>query len=103
MTDYYGEQEAQRLPDVEWIPDVTGAGFVIFSKDSGLKTSPERDAVVACGARVFLLPDAQAPARHMIERYVANRFRIARRARRPGPYIFMVRPDRLERVDRRVG
>lgn len=98
MADYYGEDVGQRLPDVEWIPDVTGAGLVIFSKDGGLKTSPESDAIAAAGSRVFLLPDTQAPAAEMIDRYVRNRFRIAQRSRKPGPYIYMVRPNSLEKA-----
>lgn len=85
MPDRYTEAEAQRLDDVDWIPDVSGDDLVIFSKDSGLKTDPERAAIIACEARVFLVPDTQASAEIMIERYTVNRYRIAQRSRKPGP------------------
>lgn len=98
MPDRYTEAEAQRLDDVDWIPDVSGDDLVIFSKDSGLKTDPERAAIIACEARVFLVPDTQASAEIMIERYTVNRYRIAQRSRKPGPYIYIARPDRLEKV-----
>jgi hypothetical protein len=47
---------------------------------------------------VFLVPDTQSPAKVVIERYVVNRYRIAQRSKKRGPYIYIARPDRLEKV-----
>ena len=85
-----------------WIPQAAAAGRVIFSKDAGLRTDPEREAVISSEARVFLHPDSQAPGHAILERYLENRFRIAMRSRRPGPFVYMVRPTRLDPVDLRV-
>lgn len=96
MSAVYGEARAQELDDVEWIPDAVELRWVIFSKDIGLTTDPERAKIIECSARVFLVPDTQARAATLIQRYVDNRFRIALRARKPGPYICSVRPRRLD-------
>lgn len=96
MSAVYGEARAQELDDVEWIPEAVEPGWVIFSKDIGLTTDPERDKIIEWSARVFLVPDTQAKAATLIQRYVDNRHRIALRARKRGPYICKVRPKALE-------
>ena len=96
MRDIYGEAQAQGLDDVDWIPEAAERGWAVFSKDMGLTTDPERAKIIECSARVFLVPDTQARAVTLIQRYVDNRFRIALRARRPGPYICRVRPRGLD-------
>ena len=96
MTAVYGEARAQSLDDLDWIPEIAARDWAIFSKDTGLTTDPERAKIIECSARVFLVPDTQARAATLIQRYVDNRFRIALRARKPGPYICRVRPRRLD-------
>jgi hypothetical protein len=98
MADVYGEALGQKLGDVEWIPDVTEQGLVILSKDSALRHGDELEAIIESTARVFLAPDAQSTAAAQIERFTTNRFRIAMRARKPGPLVCIVRPSNLETV-----
>ena len=51
--DVYGEDEAQRLPDV-WLRDAGRNGWVILTKDDAIRRRPaERDVLVGASARVF--------------------------------------------------
>src|SRR5437762_323525 len=48
---------SSRFLDENWIPTVTERGWVILSKD-GFRYEHERQAIVDCGARVFMIPNA---------------------------------------------
>jgi hypothetical protein len=98
MAEVYGERPGQRKADTAWIPDVTLRGWVIFSKDNALCSGEERECIIGCGARVFLLPERQMAGSEQVARFVKHRFRIARRARRAGPYIYKLYPQAPEAV-----
>lgn len=97
MEEEYGEKTAQELFDVEWIPNITAKGWVIFSKDEGLKSGEELRAICNHGARVFLLPKQSMSEAEQIERFRVHRYRIALRAQKPGPAIYIVHRRRPER------
>jgi hypothetical protein len=80
MAEVYGEQPGQRKSDTAWIPDVTMRGWVIFSKDNALCSGEERECIIGCSARVFLLPERQMSGADQLDRFVTHRFRIAGRA-----------------------
>jgi len=46
---------------------------------------------------VFALSNASLTGAQMAERYAVNLNRIVQRARRPGLYVYVVMPNRLER------
>jgi hypothetical protein len=98
MADVYGEEPGQRKADTAWIPDVTSKGWVVFSKDNALSSGEERECIIDCGARVFLLPEVQMAGREQVKRFVTHRFRIAQHCRRSGPFIYKLLPKRPERV-----
>ena len=56
-----------RFYDETWIPAVTERGFVILSKD-GFRYAHEREAIVECRARVFMVPNANLRSEYMVER-----------------------------------
>lgn len=95
MAERYGEATGQKLGDPSWIEDAAAGGLAIFSKDKAIRVE-HLDVVRECGAQVFLAPDAQAPIKDVIERYRVNRYRIAMRCNKSGPFIYMVRPAKLE-------
>lgn len=96
MAEVYTENVGQRKDDVDWIPEIAGRGLPILSKDNGLKSDPERQAIIDSAARVFLLPDTQRPAVEQTARFVYHRYRIALRCHRDGPYIYLLFPKKLE-------
>lgn len=99
MADVYGEEAAQRLPDEVWLSDAGRHGWIVLTKDDAIRRRPaERDALIAASARVFCLTAAQLRGSEQLERFLENRERILRQAARPGPYIYGVYSQRLQRL-----
>jgi hypothetical protein len=94
----YGNETAEAVEDPAWIHEISELGLVLLSKDARIKSLHAQD-VIAAEARVFLLPDQQqAPAKAMIARYVNAKNKIAVRSQKRGPFIYMVGPKNLEKV-----
>jgi hypothetical protein len=99
MTDVYGEERAQRLPDEVWLRDAGEKGWVVLTKDDAIRRRPaERDAMITVAVRVFCLTTAQLRGAEQTERFVANRYRIVRQSRKTGPYIYGVYATGLKRL-----
>lgn len=99
MADVYGEERAQRLRDEVWLRDAGRQNWVVLTKDDRIRRRPaERDALTDAAVRVFCLTNAQLRASEQIERFVGNRHRIVRRARKPGPFIDGVYKDGVRRL-----
>jgi hypothetical protein len=89
--------DGQDTTDPEWIEYCGREGLTAFSKDKNARIAHAAD-IRQHRINVFFLPDQQMPGAEQIKRYVDNRFRIARRAQRPGPEAYMVHPKSVERV-----
>lgn len=99
MASVYGEKAAQSLEDQVWLRDAGNKGWVVLTKDDAIRRRPaERDALIGAGVRVFCLTSAQLRGSEQTERFVQNRHRIIRQARKPGPYIYGVYEKRLSRL-----
>jgi aryl-alcohol dehydrogenase-like predicted oxidoreductase len=99
MADVYGEERAQRLADEVWLQDAGKNDWIVLTKDDAIRRRPaERDALTAAAVRAFCLTTAQLRGTEQIERFVHNRHRILRQARRPGPYIYGVYESGLKRL-----
>lgn len=77
--------------DVDWIPTVAQANWVIISRDRHIQHRPaERSALVATGARMFRLD-----ARHRLNKWqeleiiVTQWRRFEELAELPGPWLYM--------------
>jgi PIN like domain len=97
---------AERYPETEefiaddvWIREVTADGLVILMKDDRIRRKPrEQEAILESGARAFVVTNARLTGERLAELFVANRHRIIQRAMHPGPYIYGVYAQRLERL-----
>jgi hypothetical protein len=99
MREVYGEQRAQTLEDEVWLRDAGRSGWIVLTKDDAIRRRPaERDAMVEAAVRVFCLTNANLRGVEQTERFVQNRHRIERQARKPGPYIFGVYEKTLKRL-----
>jgi aryl-alcohol dehydrogenase-like predicted oxidoreductase len=99
MADVYGEKRAQRLADEVWLRDAGKNDWIVLTKDDAIRRRPaERDALTEAGVRAFCLTSAQLRGAEQIERFVNNRDRILRQARKPGPYIHGVYESGLKRL-----
>ena len=83
-----------RFDDENWIPTVTERGYVILSKD-GFRYHHERLAIAECGAKVFMIPNANLRTEHMVERFVTQQEEIWGRCSEPGPFLYAVHPKSL--------
>jgi hypothetical protein len=99
MASVYGEKRAQGLEDEVWLRDAGASGWIVLTKDNAIRRRPaEREALVEAGVRVFCLTTARLRAVEQTARFVDNRHRIIRQARKPGPYIYGVYEGRIERL-----
>jgi aryl-alcohol dehydrogenase-like predicted oxidoreductase len=99
MADVYGEKRAQRLADEVWLRDAGKNDWIVLTKDDAIRRRPaERDALTDAAVRAFCLTTAQLRGAEQIERFLHNRHRILRQARRPGPYIYGVYEGGLKRL-----
>ena len=99
MASVYGEDRAQKLQDRVWLRDAGRKGWVVLTKDDAIRRRPaEREALIDAGVRVFCLTSAQLRGSEQAARFVENRHRIIRQARKPGPYIYGVYAGRIARL-----
>lgn len=97
LADRYPSNEA--VADEIWIREVTAEGLVILMKDDRVRRKPaEQSAILDSGARAFVITNAGLTGAQMAELLVTNRHRILQRAGKPGPYIYGVYADRIERL-----
>ncbi len=94
----YGERD-QSVPDVEWLELCADNGFAVLSKDRRLRYRPAEIAVIRRRRlRVFVLSRGHLTGEEQAGRFVANGARIRTDLGRPGPFVCVVRADRLDSV-----
>ena len=100
MREHYGEQQAQRVSDIEWITLAAQHDWISFHKDNNIRRNEvERQTVIQEGARMFCIGGAQITAADAALRYITNFAAIAAAAaKQPGPFIYLVHPTRVERL-----
>ena len=98
MASVYGDDAEEMVDDEVWISDAAAMGWVLLTKDRGLRyVDVERDAMTEAGARIFCISRADLTAEVMIKWFLTNKNRILQRARKAGPYIYMIYEDRIEK------
>lgn len=99
MADIYGEKPGQLLADEVWLRDAGENDWIVLTKDDAIRRRPaERDALTEAAVRAFCLTNRNMRGAEQTERFVSNRYRILRQARRPGPYIYGVYEKGLKRL-----
>lgn len=96
MADVYPDRADQRITDDEWIARASTEGWIAITKDAAIICHHEA-ALRASNLVVFCLPNANLTGEQMAERFRAHLNRIIQRARQPGPTVWVVQADRLER------
>lgn len=96
MVDEYPTTE-ESVRDPDWIREQTEKGRVLLTRDK-LRHPGEKDAVEEAGARMFRIGRNAKNAEEQA-RYLGNNInRIEQRSRRPGPYIYRVDENGIERT-----
>ncbi|MBA3372584.1 MAG: toxin-antitoxin system, toxin component, PIN family protein [Actinomycetota bacterium] len=93
----YGDAE-QDLADTEFLGDAGRHGWAVLTGDMRIRRVAHELAVVeAEGVRMFALPRGHLRGVEQAARFVDNLPAILRACDRPGPYIYAVLRDRIER------
>jgi hypothetical protein len=99
MAEVYGEKPGQLLADEVWLRDAGENDWIVLTKDDAIRRRPaERDALTEAAVRVFCLTNRNLRGAEQTKRFVSNRHRILRQARKSGPYIYGVYEKGLKRL-----
>lgn len=96
MADVYPLGSDQRVTDPEWIERANRDGWVALTKDASI-IRDHRDVLAETTLRVFAFNNANLTGPELVARLEANFNRILQRAKKPGPYVWVIAPDRLQR------
>jgi hypothetical protein len=99
LAEHYGVPEDERVADTEWIREAAILGWPILMKDKRIRyRSAEIDSVVQYGAQCFVITKGDLPSSEMASRFLTSRQAIFEAIAVPGPYIYAVQSDRIDRV-----
>jgi PIN like domain len=98
MADVYPEGDDQRVSDTQWIAEADERGWVVLTKDERItRRADEQEALTNSRLRVFAIGNQHLTGPTMATYYKANIHRMVQRARKPGPFVDIVYPGRVER------
>lgn len=99
LAEHYGMPADETISDSEWLTEAGRNGWVGIKSDANIrrKDAPERRALVQARVRTFVL-SGQLTAAHKVQRLITNMPAIARACRRPGPFVYRIHPDRIQRL-----
>jgi len=99
LSERYGAQAGERVEDVQWMPEAAAAGEAVLMADDAIrrKNPEERRVLIESELRALVI-NAQLPAPNTIERFSFNLSAIVRACSRPGPFVYRIHPERIERL-----
>ena len=99
LTEHYGVPDDERVSDPEWIRDAASRGWAILMKDKRIRyRRAEIDTVIECQAQCFVITKGNLPSGEMASRFLTARQAIFDAVATPGPYIYAVQSDRIDRL-----
>ena len=96
MAAIYPDGTDERVDDPTWIARASSENWVALTKDPSIVRAHE-DALRASSLRVFAFNNAHLTGEVMAQRVVSNLQRIVQRSRQPGPFVYVISVDGLER------
>jgi hypothetical protein len=99
LAEHYGVPRDEQVADTLWIQDAAEREWPILMKDKRIRhRRAEIDAVIQHRARCFVITRGDLTSVEMAHRFLANKRAIFEAAALPGPYIYAVHVDRLDRL-----
>jgi hypothetical protein len=99
LADVYGEATSQEVEDVDWIRLAASRDWVVLGKDDRIRRRPaERQALTDGKVRVFCLTNRHLSFADQGAYFVNNRFRIIQKSNKPGPYLYGVYKDKIDKL-----
>ena len=95
MHELYPNGADQWISDDEWIEQVSALGYVALTKDPTILRS-HRSALERSTLRLFAIDSAKLTGPQMAERISLHLNRVLQRARKPGPYLYVIHAHSIE-------
>ncbi|MCP3975538.1 MAG: hypothetical protein GY720_13720 [bacterium] len=99
LAEHYGIPADETILDETWLELAGTEGWVVFMKDTRIRYNPaEREAVKSHRVRCFCLSSQSLTGDDMATRFLTNLKRIAAACDQPGPFIYAVHKNRIEKL-----
>jgi hypothetical protein len=100
LAEHYGVPADETVVDEEWLELAGESGWAVFMKDTRIRYNPaERGAVLRHSVRCFCLTSQSLSSGEMARRFLDNLDAITKACEgEPGPFIFAVHSQRIERL-----
>lgn len=99
LAEHYGIPADEKVADEEWLQLAGESAWAVFMKDTRIRYNPaEREAVMAHAVQCFCLPSQSLSADDMAARFLDNLDAITTACAEPGPFIYAVHTNRIERL-----
>ncbi len=99
LSEHYGIPADEDVADEDWLELAGTSGWVVLMKDTRIRYNrAEREAVKRHGVRCFCLNRQDLTGPEMAARFIANLGAMTRACVDPGPFIYAVHQDRIERL-----
>ena len=100
LAEHYGVPADEAVADEEWLELAGTSGWAVFMKDTRIRYNPaERGAVLRHSVQCFCLTSQSLASDEMARRFLDNLDAITKAcADEPGPFIFAVHSQRIERL-----
>lgn len=97
LFEVYGERE-QFVTDIEWLTRAGEERWAVITADARIRRRRlELDVVDRWNVKVFTMPHGNLTGPQQVARVIDNLDAILRAMARPGPGIYVLLPDRIER------
>lgn len=98
LAERYGVPQDERITDVQWMREAAGHGEAVLMCDDAIrKRNPaERNVLIEVRLRAFVVSSQLAGA-EVVSRFTSQLGAIERACRQPGPFVYRLHPDRIER------
>jgi len=99
LAEHYGIPADETIVDEEWLELAGSRGWAVFMKDTRIRyNQAERDAVQAHQVRCFCLSSQSLTGDEMAARFLTNLDAITEACANPGPFIYAVHKNRVEKL-----
>ena len=99
LAEHYGIPADESVADVDWLKLAGTRNWTVLMKDEAIRRNQlERRAVKAFQVRCFCLTRQDLSAQEMARRFVDNLPAMVRACSQPGPFIYAVHANRIERL-----
>jgi hypothetical protein len=99
LAERYGIPQDEDIADVQWLTEAGQRGEAVFMKDERIRYNAVEKAVVKEHlVRCFCLTRKDLTGAHMAERFVNNLAAITTACGAPGPFIYAVHAQRIQRI-----